>query len=157
MRFFLSLTAFLILAVPHAHAYVTPEQMFSDDQIFVEPPPNARNAKAARAAQDAQHDAQQSSAVAEPDEENDVPATIDTIDDLHGAAEDEQTEPTLTADERRDQRILDRIDNNTVLHAAGSETLHSGAPLADTGMGTIIAMLAGACAIGFTLRKAITR
>jgi len=173
MRTLLTLLALVTFLPLPAQAYLTPEEVLEDGD-FVAPPPNARNAEAARAAQEAEYDrrAAEEAAALEVEEKEDQNLPGDnTIDDLHGSAEDEDAvdwDPDgsgLTAEDRRDDRVLDRVErqrldnmgsNGVVLHgSAGQEPLHGGAPLAPTGMGTIITILAIAAATGYTLRKAL--
>lgn len=173
------LLSFLLLAafVPApAHAYLTPEEVLQDGD-FVEPPPNARGAKAAREAQEATYDERASAEAAKgvtatEAAEEDGPGSpgSDTIDDLHGSADTEDVidwnADTATAQERHDERVLERVERNrldematggeVILHgSATDEPLHGGAPLAPSGPGTIAAVLAIGAAIGITLRKAL--
>jgi len=174
MRIALSILALVLLMPLPAHAYLTPEEVLEEED-YVTPPPNARNAKAARAAQEAEYDARDAEAAAAEEEEEEEEAAAgetpgsNTIDDLHGSAEDEEvidweeTGGDLDADERRDERVLSRVERQrlddmaagVVLHGSAPEPLHGGAPLAPTGMGTVVSLLAGAAAIGYTLRKAL--
>lgn len=173
MRIFLTFLALTLLVPLPTQAYLTPEEVLEEGD-FVEPPPNARGAKAARAAQEAEYDARaaaEAEAEAESeaeDDDTDVPSG--TIDDLHGSAEEEEVidweadGAELSTEDVRDERVLERVERNrldnmaqngVILHGSAPEPLHGGAPLAPTGMGTVVAMLAGAAAIGFTLRKAL--
>lgn len=173
MRITLSILALVLLAPLPAHAYLTPEEVLEEED-YVAPPPNARNAKAARAAQEAEYDAraareaEENAAVETPDDV-DGPGS-NTIDDLHGSADDweeiidwEETGSGLDPEERRNQRVLERVERQrlddmaagVVLHGSAPEPLHGGAPLAPTGMGTVVSLLVGAAAIGYTLRKAL--
>jgi hypothetical protein len=175
MRILLTFVALAALAPLPAHAYLTPEEVLEDGD-FVDAPPNARTAEAARAAQEAEYDARAAEEAEAEAEAADDEASPDgnTIDDLHGSADDGEEvidwDPEgsdLTADERRDERVLERVERNrlddmarnddgVVLHgSAGEEPLHGGAPLAHTGSGTIAALLLGAVAVGYTLRKAL--
>ncbi len=166
---FLALTLFLPLP---AEAYLTPEEVLGEND-YVAPPPNARGAAAARAAQEAEYDAREEAereAETETTDEDDEP-TSGTLDDLHGSAEEEevidweQNDAGATAEERRDERILDRIErtrleqqgrDTVILHGSASdEPLHGGAPLAPTGPGAVVLLIAGTLAIGFTLRLAL--
>jgi hypothetical protein len=154
---------------------MTPEQVLEEED-FVAPPPNARGAEAARAAQEAEYDARRDEQPGNTTQGDatDLPADQmddgnNTIDDLHGSADDDvidwQAEDAgLTADQRHDERVLERVERNrldamaqngVILHGAAPEELHGGAPLAHTGSGTIVAVLLGAAAIGYTLRKAL--
>jgi hypothetical protein len=174
MRILLTLLALASFLPLPAQAYMTPEEVLESGD-FVDPPPNARNAEAARAAQEAEYDARAAAEAEEEAAQAEDESTPDdnTIDDLHGSADDEEVidwdpEGTdLSADERRDERVLDRVernrlddmaqaDNGVVLHgSAGQEPLHGGAPLAPTGAGTVVSILAIAAATGFTIRKAL--
>lgn len=173
MRTLTILVALAAFAPPTAHAYLTPEQVLESGD-FVDAPPNARNAEAARAAQEAEYDARAAEeAAAENGEETDNPSGgTNTLDDLHGSADDgdeivdwDPTGSDVTPEERRDERVLDRVERNrldnmgsdgVVLRgSAPEEPLHGGAPLAPTGTGTVAAILAIAAAVGFTLRKAL--
>lgn len=157
MRFSLSLLALALLMPLPAAAYLTPEEVLFDDDIYVDAPPNARNAEAARDAQEAEYRARAEA------EQNAQTSSDDG--DLHGAAgmEEPVTDAPdgLTEEERRNARILERIEQNRAQNGvvlqgnAHDETLHGGAPLASTGAGTIVTMLALAAAIGLTLRRAL--
>lgn len=183
MRIILTLLVLALAAPLPAQAYMTPEEVLEDGD-FVAPPPNARNAAAARAAQEAEYDAraaEEAEAEAEADAEaeaesdygddDDAPGN-NTIDDLHGSADDEEAidwdTNDASPDERYADRVLDRVERQrledmaanrggeVVLHgSATDEPLHGGAPLAPTGMGTIVAVLAIAGAVGVTLRVAL--
>lgn len=150
MRILLTLIALLGFSPLPVHAYLTPEEVLLEDD-FVSAPPNARNAEAARNAQEAEYEERSA------DEENAEPGATEDPD-LHGAAPDDE----LTAEDRRDLRTLERLEQNREEAAldvvlGANETLHGGAPLAPTGMGTIVAMLTIAAAIGLTLRRALRR
>ncbi len=170
MRIFLTILLLASFAPLPAQAYLTPEEVLEEED-FVDPPPNARNAAAARAAQEAEYDARVA-AEAENAANSENPDS-NTLDELHGSAEGEEVidwtdaEAELSAEERHDERVLDRVErarldemaaggDGVILHgSAGDEPLHGGAPLAPTGMGTIAAVLAIAAAVGYTLRKAL--
>lgn len=176
MRILLSFLLLATLVPVPAHAYLTPEEVLEEGD-FVEPPPNARGAKAARQAQEATYDeraaAEAANGITDTEAaEEDGPGApgSDTIDDLHGSAEEDEvidwTTSDASAQERRDDRVLDRVERNrlddmarggeVILHgSAPDEQLHGGAPLAPTGPGTIAAVLAIAAAVGLTLRKAL--
>ncbi len=174
MRILLTLLALATFLPLPAQAYLTPEEVLESSD-FITPPPNARNAAAARAAQEAQYDAR---AIEEADAEAEQAAQEsspddNTIDDLHGSADEEDVidwtpdGTDLSAEERRNERVLDRVERNrlddmaqndggVVLRgSADQESLHGGAPLAPTGAGTVVAILAIAAATGFTIRKAL--
>jgi len=155
-----------------AYAYLTPEEVLQNED-FVTPPPNARGAKAARAAQEAQYDARAAEEAAATDAQtgtdtNQAPAN-GTVDDLRGSAPEEETidwtTDTQTAQQRYDERVLQRVERNrlngtaggeVILHGSASdEPLHGGAPLAPTGMGTIVAVLAIVGSVIVTLRLAL--
>lgn len=171
MRITLSILALALLAPLPAQAYLTPEEVLESGD-FVAPPPNARNAKAARAAQEAEYDARAAREAANEEsmEDDDWGPGSGTLDDLHGAAEEEEvidweeTGAGIDPETRRNDRVLDRVERNrldnmavngVVLHGSAPEPLHGGAPLAPTGMGTVVSLLVGAAAIGYTLRKAL--
>lgn len=173
MRTLLALLVLTSFAPAPAHAYLTPEEVLQNSD-FVTPPPNARGAKAARAAQEAQYDARAAEEAATTDTQtgtdtSQAPAN-GTVDDLRGSAPEEETidwtTDTQTAQQRYDERVLQRIERNrldgavaggeVILHgSAGDEPLHGGAPLAPTGMGTIAAVLAIAGSVIVTLRLAL--
>ncbi len=157
MRIFLTLlTAFLLLPTT-GHAYLTPEDVLYGNTGTVDAPPNARGARAARAAQEAEYDArrEQDDVDSAPAEEPEEESMEEPDEVLHGAPPAEE-ESALTPEE---MRVLERMRDNdsVILSAPGTEVLHGGAPLADTGPETIIAMLLGACAIGWTLRMAMAK
>lgn len=176
MRILLTLLALATFLPLPAQAYLTPEEVLESGD-FAAPPPNARNAAAARAAQEAQYDAraiEEADAQAEAEQAAQESAPDDnTIDDLHGSADEEEVidwnpdGTDLSAEERRNERVLDRVERNSlddmaqndggvVLRgSADQESLHGGAPLAPTGAGTVVAILAIATATGFTIRKAL--
>ncbi len=172
----LALVVTLSVSAPvPASAYMTPEEVLEEDD-FVTPPPNSRGAKAARAAQEAEYDEraadETTAAEAATDDEEDILGS-NTLDDLHGAAENEEEEvvdwqdeeAALSAQERHNERVLERVersrlddmaDNGVILRgSAPDEPLHGGAPLAPTGMGTVVIILAIAAATGYTLRKVL--
>lgn len=171
MRTLTLLIALATFAPLPAQAYLTPEEVIESGD-FVDAPPNARGAKAARAAQEAEYDARAADQAAR-DEAADAstPPADNTIDGLHNAAADTEAvdwNPAgdgLTPDERRDDRVLQRVERNrlddmaqngVVLRgSAPDEPLHGGAPLAPTGMGTVMAVLAVVAASAFTLGKAL--
>ena len=123
MRIFLTFLALAAFAPLPAHAYLTPEEVLEDGD-FVEPPPNARGAKAARAAQEAEYDqraaeaaaadAEAGQADAEAEGDWDAAPGSNTIDDLHGSAQDEEVIDWDTndesAEERYNARVLDRVE-----------------------------------------------
>jgi len=88
-------------------------------------------------------------------------------DDLHGAAGEEEEDNTsaLTTEELREQRLLERIRQQQLdaqraaqygwmtAGLGAGETLHSGAPLSETGPATVLIVLAIAGAIGETWRR----
>lgn len=131
----LPILALTLLFPLHAIAYVTPEDMLEGSDY---------------------EETETNVTVTDLEEEE---IAEDTIDDLHGSA------PSLSADEARDERILERIERTrlenqgsqgeVVLHGSAPEPLHGGAPLAPTGTGTVVLLLSSAAAIGFTLRKAL--
>ncbi len=176
MRIILTLLVLASFAPLPAQAYLTPEEVLEEED-FVAPPPNARGAKAARAAQEAEYEARMAAdegiTTEEETEEDDgwTPGG-DTIDDLHGSADEEEVidwdTDDASAEERHAARVLDRVERTrldnmargeeVILHGSApgeQEQLHGGAPLAPTGMGTIAAVLTVALAVGITLRAAL--
>ncbi len=152
----LALTALLIPTM--AGAYTSPEEVLSSDQNigFYNPPPKPRDAEAIQARQQAEanarRDAEQQKLLAEG-ASSEAPVEDDS---LHGAAASSAApvvvQSGLTTEE---QRILDRVkaqqaeaDIQTRVNAvlASQQSLHSGAPLSDTGPGSILIgfLLAGA-------------
>ncbi len=146
MRILFALLALgTLLPLPVA-AYVTPEEML-DSGDFIQAPDTAPSREV---------------------DETDVSPIV--IEEQHNAAPDDDAidwvpdGSTLTPEERRDARVIDRVnrtrieqqDNTTEIlrGSAPAEPLHGGAPLAPTGMGTIVLLLSSAAAIGYTLRKA---
>lgn len=177
MRIFLTLILLASFAPLPAQAYLTPEEVLEEED-FVAPPPNARGAKAARAAQEAEYDERMAAdnditAEEEAEEDDGYAPGSDTINDLHGSADEDEVIDWDTddesADERHDARVLERVERarldemargggEVILHgsAPGEEDpLHGGAPLAPTGTGTVVAVLAIALSVGVTLRKAL--
>lgn len=174
MRIILTLLVLASFAPLSAQAYLTPEEVLEQEN-FVAPPPNARGAKAARAAQEAEYDARMAAdenitAEEEAEEDDGWTPGSNTMNDLRGSADDEEVidwdTDDETAEERHAARVLDRVERtrlDNMAHggeailrgSAPDEPLHGGSPLAPTGMGTIAAVLTIALAIGITLRKAI--
>lgn len=177
MRIILTLLVLASFAPLPAQAYLTPEQVLEEED-FVAPPPNARGAKAARAAQEAEYDARMAAdegvTVEEETEEDDGwTSGSDTIDDVRGSADEEEVIDWDTddesAEERHAARVLDRVERTRldnmargegelILHGSAPgeyEQLHGGAPLAPTGLGTIAAVLTITLAVGITLRTAL--
>lgn len=164
-----SLALALLVMPTGALAYMTPEEVLTSDENarFFDPPPNQRNTRAIA-------DAQASSAAARRAAEQEAlfgnSSSAAADEELHGAAPDESDDELLqqlldqlseqgAADDTSalsaaDQRILDRVrDRQLELQIeqqaqvlASQQSLHGGAPLSDTGMGTTIAIatLAGA-------------
>lgn len=164
MRIILTLLALAAFMPLPANAYLTPEEVLEEEDL-VAPPPNARNAAAARAAQEAEYDARAAEEAA--DDEAAVDETA-TDDGLHGAADEEEVidweEDEPTPDERHDARVLERVERNrlddqgVVLHGGAPPEFASkgkGKGLAPTGTGTVLAVLLGLGAVGYTLRKAL--
>lgn len=104
------------------------------------------------------------SAAGEEEEEasaSDLEALIKALQGL----QEEDTEPaegndsSLTTEELREQRLLERIRQQQLdaqrswAAMGGQETLHSGAPLSETGPATVLLVLAVAGAIGETWRR----
>ncbi len=142
------------LLIPGAAlAYLSPEEVLSSDQnagIYFDRPPTPRQAQAAQAAQ-------QSSDAARRKAEQDAlmmtsSASSSSVDDtLHSAAPVDGSTTSLSA---TDQRILERVKADQMraeIEAraqvlASQQSLHGGAPLANSGPAstTIAFLLAGA-------------
>ncbi len=180
-------SAFLPLT---AHAYLTPDQVLDDEDYsarFYEPPPSKREindvvrkqqeASAARrqAEWDAAHPEEETHEAA-PDEEatNEEPSDIEDLikaleqyNNDQAAAEDTEDDGdsvVLTAGEKRDLRLVERLRDRQMTESddrytawlatqGGGKTLHSGAPLTGTGPATVLVTLAIAAAIGETWRR----
>ncbi len=164
------LTSIMVLPTA-AHAYITPEELLYEDDFslrFLDEPPSRREIQAAAARQAAEsaarREAEQESAFGgSSSSASSITPVIDPADDdLHGAAPVEPTgDSTLTPEELRDQRALERIRDNAAqesyeaqLRALGmDETLHSGAPLSDTGPATWIVSFVVIAAMALTFKK----
>lgn len=159
----------LMLSAPvTASAYMTPEEVLTSDENsrFFEPPPSQRetdaiaeqqasSAAARRAAEQAALFGSSSSATAEDDS-------------LHGAAPEIDDETTMDDSSdtsglsAADQRILERVKDRQLelmiqeqaQILASQQSLHGGAPLADTGTGTILVVVTLGIAGAWTLWKA---
>ena len=167
-----------------AGAYVTPEDMLEEGTMstrFFTPPPTAREAESIVEAQNKRaaerRAAQMSSVVGNgissssasskaseatheaASELTGIEALIQALQGLTGTAGATET-PLAT----EDQRIIERIraqqeeeERNAAYEQYGwsdGETLHSGAPLSDTGPATTIALLVIAAAVTFTILRA---
>lgn len=173
-------------------AYVPPEDVLDDEEFnisqYFTPPPSAREAEAVwdaqnssaaarRAAEqqalyDAQHPQEEPETMhgAAPATEDDMgPEWEALIKALEALSQDEaDNSAQLSAEELRNQRILNRIEVQQAqaeyqaqLQALGlvggnDETLHSGAPLSETGPAAVLTVLAIAGALGVTMRRVHT-
>ena len=143
--------------------YQSPEEVFANDQSYIQflPPPSRREVDARIAEQQrvsaerrqneydqlfGKNAAQEETTHAAAPEGNDMAAPTDET----GGGEDAQK--TASEDTVRDKllgRLLQRLERGdaaTPLQVPSDETLHSGAPLIDTGLGTMagITLLLGA-------------
>ena len=178
-RITLRLALSLVLLAPmQVHAYLEPEDVLYDDSnIYVSPPPNARSAADAQRAQQERSAARRAAeweelfaeeesaeepvhaaAPEEPTDEADqseLEAILEKLNELENAEETDAS--------RREQRILERIEEEQLRRKyglsgdgevlGGNETLHSGAPLSDTGPATVVALLALVAACAWTMWK----
>lgn len=159
-------------------------QEYSNDTRYATPPPNARSARTVAELQAEKSKQQRSAAQAGlaqdsaddsilhaaagplPDEED---ARLNAlIERLDAALQDQNEIPTAASDAQRDQRILERVQHNQQIADDQArfdawrslqgypETLHSGAPLNASGMGSVVAILltliGGGCIIGWATR-----
>lgn len=186
---FLALLMMSVLT-PAAHAYMTPDQViFSDEFLYPPKPAEARKRvqaqnDAAAAAREAvyadlaaERDAQKTqtasnTADASSGSDQDILAHLAAIIEAMQQGDSGTGTPTvadgtdseLAPEERRRERLLERLDERDAdrLHGAAPyssyyasvEQFHGGAPLADTGMGTYAAIGLGALAVFWTLRRA---
>lgn len=143
-----------------AHAYMSPEEVLYEEGTsgrFVPPPPSKRETADRKAAQ------QEQSAQRRAREQAAAFGSGSSMQSSSQAAHEAAPEPTdvtdepvtLTPEQMRDQRILDRIKEAQLRAAFGGddETLHGGAPLSETGPATVLITLAIAGAIGETWRR----
>jgi hypothetical protein len=158
-----------------AHAYITPEEALNDSNFttqFFTPPPSPRTTQDVvqqqqdrsaqrRAAEQAAIMPQSSSASSDDTQLHDAApdqAGGTTTDTSGGVTQDPST---MTEDQLRDARLLERIKADQMAAAQqaalqallGNQTLHSGAPLAHTGPATFVVALAIVAAIGETWRR----
>lgn len=181
-RFLLTIVSLLSSAIMPltAHAYLTPDQVLDDEDFsarFYEPPPSKREiddvvreqqersaerreaewAAAHPEEEDATHEAAPDEEMT--DEDSDIEDLIKALEQYNSdqAAADEEVADdsvTLTAGEKRDMRLLERLRGRDAADViAAQETLHSGAPLTPTGPTTVLVTLAVAAAIGETWRR----
>lgn len=170
----LTLCGLLLVLVPStALAYVTPEEVLSEEDLsvrFFEPPPSRRSIPDQQEA--SRLEAQQRREQIQQELYNQQNGTADAgqaqqenEEVLHGAAPEAPAMPAVQQQSQsglseREQRILERIsvrqeNGGYVLQQAGNtvETLHGGAPLAETGPATVVATLAILVAGSITLRR----
>lgn len=152
-----------VLVVPMTTlAYTSPEEVLNSDENagFYNPPPSPRHTQEIQAQQQASvaaWRAAEQQALFEKSSASSAPAS-DDIDPLHGAAPSESTYGQTSGLSATDQRILERVkaqqaqaEMDAAVEArvrvlTSQQGLHSGAPLTDSGPGTVISafVLAGA-------------
>lgn len=178
-RFTISLAAASLsfAFTPHALAYLTPEQVLEEDQYGSSQPltedyyhtavpveeeepyqPSGLRAYPRTASYRVQESKGPHSTLKKyaPQEE------ISEEEPTHESAPTLEEEPTAAGPtinlDARTIRLLERLSQprQTVitLQAGSNAPTHSGAPLAPTGAGTVVAMIAMLAAIGWTIRKA---
>lgn len=153
----LTLTTLLIPGV--AFAYLSPEEVLSSDQNagFYDPPPSPREAEAAQAAQQSS-DAERRRLEQEALFQKSSMSSAGSDDALHGAAP--ETDPASLS--TTDQRILERVKAQQMqaeIEAraqvlASQQSLHGGAPLANSGPASIVIAFVMAGAGIWTIWKA---
>ncbi|MDO8649643.1 MAG: hypothetical protein Q7R81_07770 [Candidatus Peregrinibacteria bacterium] len=162
-----SLTLALVaIAVPQAHAYMTPEQvLLQQEHMYYFPTAEAKTAREIRAEQEekrvAKHLQEQEELIAKSREEERVHAAAlagepteeedEEIDDEPQLVPGAQT-PGITLDAAA-LRLLSRIERIREPNLP-AETVHSGAPLTPTGPAVVIAIVALVCAGIWTVRRA---
>ncbi len=162
-----------------AEAYLEPEDVLDDESLttrfFAPPPSNRETADQVRKQQEesaARREAEQAALkepAAEPAEEDlhgaapeeestDLEALIKALQELQGAS----SSSTAGGDDAVNQRLLERIqarqeaDQRAALLQqllGDDQTMHSGAPLSDTGPAAVLTVLAMAGAVGETWRR----
>ena len=169
----LAILGTLAVLAPHAHAYVTPEQVLrqseyedfipsyedsyntdGEDYEAAPEPSGIRYAKPTPVYHEQQskgpHMTLKKNAPAAVEEEEEV-----LIDDSVGMEEEEETGTNITLQlDAKTLRLLERLTNPKSSANVLSPAAHSGAPLAPTGPATIIAMAAMGLAIYGTMRRA---
>lgn len=139
-----------------AIAYLTPEEVLFHEDLYVPPSPRDVDARveAQRQRSEARRNAEQADLdpapepVEEPMEE----------EPTHGAAPDEEDDVSdeLNRELLQTIRILNRINQDQEqFYIGGDEPTHGGAPLAPTGAGTVLAVLATLGAVFVTYRRAV--
>lgn len=165
-----------IVAPQDASAYIPPEDLLNNQDFsirFLEAPPSRRSireivdeqaersaerrAAAFQAEYESQHPAAPEDPAADNGETTDDPtqldAILDAIDRLK--SEEEGIEGNVTDEDIRNARILQRIEENQQRGSGyGDESLHSGAPLTDTGPATTVAVTGLLAAALWTLKRA---
>lgn len=129
-----------------ANAYVSPEEVF-----FYSQPPSprevnsrileqqAKSAERRQAELDKYYGTDEEDTSTETDPEDDAThGSAGDLEDVINSIDDKLDDLQKTDDEKRLDRLLDRLDRMQDNANTTGEVLHSGAPLADTGMGTII-------------------
>lgn len=165
-----------IVAPQDASAYIPPEDLLNNQDFslrFLEAPPSRRSIRdvideqAERSAQrraaafEAEYESQHPAAPEDPSADNQeatesptqLDAILDAIDRLKN--EEEGTTENVTDEDIRNARILQRIEANQKRGGDyGNESLHSGAPLTDTGPATTVAVTGLLAAALWTLKRA---
>jgi hypothetical protein len=169
---------------PMAHAYLTPDEVIFNDEFLYPPKPsearervrlqNARStAERERIYAELAAERQASSSSAATTNTADAGEASDILEHLseivaalqqQGGVStfqpaDESIEDAMTPEERRRERLFERLEarDEEQLHASAwyeFERLHSGAPLAGTGSGTVVVIMVLALAAIWTIRKA---
>lgn len=148
---FITTLSLLALSPITTSAYVTPEEVLFQNDFFF--PPTTRDAQKRVDAQKKERLAdflerqQQDLTERNPEE----PPTLEEVLASLAAAIESINKGTATPDEKRDVRLLERIERR---QTSLPQTLNSGAPLAPTGAGTFIATGAIAAAAMWTLWRA---
>lgn len=148
---FAALTAAATLLTPiSAQAYATPEEVLFEESFFL--PPSGRDAKNRVAAQRQQSTERREKDQAEyfaSQREPEEPTIEDILAKLTKAIEGLEKN---TPEARRTDRLVARVERRT--DGTTGQTIRSGAPLAPTGAGAIIAIVSILAAVGWTLSKA---
>lgn len=144
--------SFLVMSPTTILAYSTPEEVLFQNDFFF--PPTNRDAEARVQKQKEERlerfKKQQEKDLQEPSPVEPTPSLEETLASLNDALE--SIEQQNTPDARRDTRLLERIERREQPTALPSR--HSGAPLAPTGAGSVVAVGAILAAALWTIRRA---
>lgn len=161
-----------------AEAYLEPEDVLDDESLttrfFAPPPPDRELADQVRKQQEesaARRKAEQDALKPKPaepeedmhgaapdEEETDLEALIKALEELQGAS----SSSSASDDDAVNERLLERIQERQEASQRAAlleqllgddQTLHSGAPLSDTGPAAVLTVLAMAGAVGETWRR----